>query len=274
MRCEEIRQQLGPYLDNELPSGVEALVSAHLEACKTCRLESAALNRLASQLERAPSVPVPDALWNSIEHRLDTESPRVVTPPPIEPVWAGRRGPLALAAAVILAVGLGTMGLMSSESHAQPSVSFCVLLDALPLDAHKAFRKFLVLYDAKQVTPVEARRHAPELSFDTPTTLPGGFRLQGVYLLRFGERPGIAARYDRNGEFLAAIFHTPVRQEHHGTHKDLPCVVGQHRGHKVQVGDWKLVHLTDPTTCHCVLSRLDEQSELPSIMAVVAPPAR
>ena len=67
------------------------------------------------------------------------------------------------------------------------------------------------------------------------------------------------------------LFHRPVQKEDYGTHKDHACVVGKHRGHKVEVGQWRLVHLTDPTTCHCVLSRLDEQTELPAVMAAVAP---
>ncbi|MCH8912939.1 MAG: hypothetical protein IIA33_05155, partial [Planctomycetes bacterium] len=37
------------------------------------------------------------------------------------------------------------------------------------------------------------------------------------------------------------------------------------------VGDWKLVHLTSPTTCHCVLSRLDAATELPAVMQQLAP---
>jgi hypothetical protein len=82
----------------------------------------------------------------------------------------------------------------------------------------------------------------------------------------------VAAEYLRDdGEFLGAVFHPPVQEEDHGSHKDHPAVIGKHRGRKVEVGEWSLVHLTDPTTCHCVLSRLDEVTELPSVMAAMAP---
>jgi len=94
--------------------------------------------------------------------------------------------------------------------------------------------------------------------------------LKDVFILRIGSQPGVVARYDRQGELLAAVFHPPVRKEDFGSHKDYQCVVGQHRGHAVSVGGWTMVHVTDPTTCHCVLSRLD-QSELPSILQAVAP---
>jgi len=163
-------------------------------------------------------------------------------------------------------------GLSSLESTAHAStVDFGVLLDALPLDAQKAFRKFLIRYDAKPSTPIAAKRNAADLNFDTPPVLPGGFRLQAVYELRIGGTKGIAAAYDRDGEFLGAVFHPPMKYEKFGSHENLPCIVGEHCGHKVQVGEWKLVHLTDPTTCHCLLSRLDEQSEMPAVMAAIAP---
>jgi hypothetical protein len=45
----------------------------------------------------------------------------------------------------------------------------------------------------------------------------------------------------------------------------------QHRRHKVPVGEWSLVHLADPATCHCVLSRLDESTDLPAVIAAIAP---
>jgi hypothetical protein len=173
---------------------------------------------------------------------------------------------------VVLAVGLGTFGRLWTGSTARAStVDFSVLLDALPLNAQKAFSKFLMLYDARQASPTEAKRYAPDLNFDIPEELPGGFRLQAVYVLRFGELAGVAAAYDRDGEFLGTVFHRPVNKENFGPHRDYPCVVGRHEGHKVSVGEWKLVHLMDPTTCHCVLTRLDEQTELPAVMAAVAP---
>lgn len=183
------------------------------------------------------------------------------------------RAPLAVAAAIMLAVALGLLSVLGSfggRAEAAP-VNFAVILDALPLGPQEAFRKFLTLYQAEPSTPEQLRRFAPALDFNVPETLPGGFRRTAAYALDFGGRPGVAAAYLRDGEFLATIFHAPVRKEDFGTHKDYPCVVGQHRGQKVEVGEWQLVHLTDPTTCHCVLSRMDEDSQLPEVFAAIAP---
>ena len=278
MICEEATEQLGPFLDGELPSAARDDLEAHLVTCSSCRAELEGLREMTADMARPPTMQVPDALWTAIEQRLDAESPTFAgagSPPrrvsAVRPMWL-RRAPLALAAAVVLAVGLSVFGPLRTGSSAQAStVDFSVLLNALPLDAQKAFRKFLVLYDAREGSAIEAKRYAPDLNFDVPEVLPGGFQLQSVYLLKFGKHAGVAATYDRNGDFLGTVFHRPVNKENFGPHRDYPCVVGRHEGHKVSVGEWKLVHLTEPTTCHCVLSRLDEQTELPAIMAAVAP---
>ena len=149
--------------------------------------------------------------------------------------------------------------------------SLNVLLDALPHDARAAFTKFLEHYDARESSLVEARRHAPKLNYDVPDVLPGGFVRKSLHTFQFGEVPGVAATYDRGGEFLAVVFHRPVSKEHYGPRREYPCMIGRHKGHKVGVGEWKLVHLTDPTTCHCLLSKLDEETELPAVMAAIAP---
>ena len=188
--------------------------------------------------------------------------------------WRIFQRPPAMAASVLFVVGAGVLAASwiggGSVASAAP-VDFSLLLDALPLDADRAFQKFLTRYGARQVSVMQAKKYGAGLSFDLPETLPGGFDLKQVFVLRFGKHLGVAARYSRNGELLAAIFHPPVEREHFGTHKDYACVIGQHRGHEVAVGDWKLVHLTDSTTCHCILSRLDDATELPAVMQQLAP---
>lgn len=273
MRCEKHEHQIGRFLDNELAPDARVEIAEHLETCSVCRRELANLQELTSGVSDCRDVSIPSDIWKSIERRLKTRADR-----PAERAVTGYRlrgsRRWALAASLVFVVGLGLLGLSSMNSSAKAStIDFGVLLDALPLDAQAAFHKFLTLYDARPGSPLDARKFAPSLDFETPPTLPGGFHLDTVYLLQFGNRPGVAASYVRDGEFLATIFHTPVKKEFFGTHKDYPCAVGKHHGHKVEVGSWKMVHLTDPSTCHCVLSQLDEALELPAVMAAVAPRA-
>lgn len=269
--CEQVERRLGRYVDRELSAVERGEVEAHLAHCSICQSELESLRELVDGIASRDSVTVPDSLWGRIERGLD-QSTSVATP--IRSLRHHRRwgAPWAIAAGLFLAVGLGIFGVASLETSAHAStIDFGVLLDALPLDAQKAFRKFLVLYDAKPTTPVAAKRIARGLNFDTPLVLPGGFRLSSVYELRIAGTTGIAASYDRDGELLAVVFHPPMKHEKFGSHNNYPCVIGEHCGHKVQVGEWKLVHLTDATTCHCLLSRLDEQQEMPAVMAAIAP---
>lgn len=272
MCCEEIERQLGRYIDKELSAAERVEVEAHLESCSSCRAEWVELRELAGAIANPASVRVPASLWQNIERRLgETEAP--VPPAKPAPHFRFRTTPWAIAASIVLAVGLGMFGLSSLDSSAQAAtVDFGALLDALPLDAHDAFRKFLARYDAKPTTPEAAKRVAPDLNFETPAELPGGFRLQSVHELRIGGSKAIAVAYDRDGEFLAAVFHPPMKHEKYGSHQNYPCVIGEQCGHKIQVGEWSLVHLTDPTTCHCLLSRLDEETEMQAVMAAIAPP--
>lgn len=271
MCCEQIERQLGRYIDNELSATEREQVDAHLAYCSSCRAELDELRETVSGLAVRSEVTVPDSLWPKIERRLDSAEHGSFPARPIR-LLRRRVAPWAIAASIVVAVGLGMFGLSTLDTSAQASsVDFTALLDALPLDAHKAFNKFLVRYDAKPTTPVAAKRIAPDLDFDTPPELPGGFKLTGVYVLRIGGSKGIAASYDRNGEFLAAVFHRPMKHENFGKHQNYQCMIGKHCGHKVQVGEWKLVHLTDPTTCHCLLSRLNERTEIPKVMAAIAP---
>ena len=276
MNCQQAREHLGPYIDGELDADPTAALESHLTACMSCRAEADTLRELASSF--SPDAPeVPASLWSAIESRLGQDermgerTPGHVTPRLV----FGLRRVVALAAMIVFVVGLGLIGLAQFTSSASAaSVDFSALLDGVQLNPRQAFGDFLTMYKGRPGTIEQARRHADGLDFAVPEFLPGGFKREAIYRLRFGDQPGLAATYTNNGEFLAAIFHRPVKQEDFGTHRDYDCVIGQHRGHAVKVGDWKLVHLTDPTTCHCVLSRLDETTEIPAIMSAISPGLR
>ncbi len=270
MDCRTAQPQLGLFLDKAMSPSERASIEAHLAKCRRCADELAQMTETVSALVPQTDVPVPGQLWSSIEAGLDqAERHRLRRLP-----WRLFQRPPAMAASILFVIGAGIFAGSwvggGAEASAAP-VDFSVLLDALSLDADRAFQKFLTRYAARQVSVMQARKLGAGLSFDLPETLPGGFNLEQVFVLRFGAHPGVAARYSREGELLAAIFHPPIGREHFGTHKDYACVIGQHRGHEVAVGDWKLVHLTSRTTCHCVLSRLDDATELPAVMQKLAP---
>jgi anti-sigma factor RsiW len=264
MNCPQVRPLLGPFLDGEIPLSERHAIQDHLEACPGCRGEYESLADLAAQLS-AP-LTAPPRLWTAIAAQLPGQAaPRI---------FRLSRRALGIAALLVAAVGIGLVawsGVLPLGSHAHAAcVDFGALLTHLPKDARLAFDRFLDTYGARVATEDEARRHGATLNFAIPPQLPGGFQRQAIYVLRFGSKPGVAVRYERDGELLAVIFHPPVLEEDYGTHEDRECVVGKHRGHAVAVGEWSLVHVTDPTTCHCILSRL-APADLPAIVAEVVP---
>ncbi len=285
MNCEAAQDLLGPYVDNELSSEARVDLENHLASCSLCSEELHAVREMVAPLSAPASVQVPDEIWSSIEASLDEaclneacldearlDEARAVRPSSFRIQFYKR--PPAIAASIILVIGVGLIASLWSgdASRAEAStVDFGGLLDALPFDANRAFQDFLMKYDAREVSPSEARRLAPELNFAIPDRLADDYELDKTYVLQFGDRRGVAARYAKNGQFLATIFHSPVAKENYGSYKDHSCVVGKGHGHRVVVGDWRLVHLTDRTTCHCVLSQLDEKKELPAVMDAIAP---
>lgn len=274
MTCNEIREWLGPYVDEAATPAERRSVDGHVAECAACARELAALRETVQLLSRPAVVQVPTELWATIEQRLDAPQGRRRPSVMFSFRWLA-----AVAAVVAIAVGLGLFALPwvpDGVKQAQAAqIDFGVLLDGLHANPEKAFDTFLDRYSAKPVSAAEAKQCGCgcQLNFDIPEVLPGGFRFVSSYTLQFGEKHGVAARYMRDGELLGLLFHQPILKEQFGTHADRDCIVGQHRGHAVEVGGWSLVHLTDATTCHCVLSRLNQETELPAIMAVIAPGA-
>jgi hypothetical protein len=271
MECETVRENLGRYLDQETSAEMRNQIDSHLSDCRKCAEELAELRSIATRVSAGLAPDVPADLWNSIEQTLDRQAQAAVPRSAFQRV----RQLMAMAASVLFAVGVGATALLWTDGSAYQaqaaSVDFGVLLDELPTDPGKAFRRFLVKYQAQRVSPVEAKRHAGDLDFDVPDTLPGGFQLRSVYALRFSGQPGVAAEYFRGAEFLGTIFHRPIQVASCCESRNCPCVIGSHRGHKVQVGSWTLVQMTDQTTCRCVLSKLDEQAELPTVVDALLP---
>lgn len=268
MACEGIHDRLGAFLDGELPPGEVARVRAHVAACAACAAELGELRRLAERIRPGDAIELPAELWPSIEDRLCAQEARSRRAARWFRFPIGIR--LAAAAAIVLMVGAIALGLFARPTASASEINFSVLLDELSLDVDAAFKRFVELHSGRRSTAEQARRFGSSLNFAIPSELSGGFRLKEVYLLRIGSQPAVAARYDRQGEFLAAIFHPPVQKEDFGSHKDYECVVGPHRGHAVSVDRWTMVHVTDATTCHCVLSRLGH-AELAPILRAVAP---
>ncbi len=71
MTCDEVRQQLGALIDDELSPDLRSGIEPHLAGCESCAAEFDELRGLVSSLSPSTSTCVPDDLWASIERGLD-----------------------------------------------------------------------------------------------------------------------------------------------------------------------------------------------------------
>ena len=94
--CERVRSQVSLSLDGELSEFERAMVDAHLGRCAPCRVFAARVSALTAQLRAAPLEP--------LEHRIILPRSRRAFGASVRALQLG-----AAAAAVMLAVGLGTI---------------------------------------------------------------------------------------------------------------------------------------------------------------------
>jgi len=274
MDCRVVREKMGAYLDGELSDPQGKALEEHINTCRSCMMELETIRDLTGRLRQAANnqqdIRAPKELWSAIEQKIEQD--RIVQP-------ARRfiglfRKPLAAAASLAIIIGIGAFlgtWLSTSTDTAQAfTVDYSMLLDGLAVDVDTAVDRFLTHYKAVAIKADKAQTAAPDLQFAIPPELPGGFRLEQAYQLQFGSTRGVAARYRRDSEPLVVFFHPPVNKQRLGIHRDSTCHVAGREGHRVEVGPWQLIHFTDPTTCHCLLSKMETDSELIAVLKAVS----
>lgn len=275
MDCKATQEKLGALLDGELSAKERSSLERHLQACTSCTAELERLQALVDRLQsfgRALETTSSPPTWSAIERQLPEPTRQTHHQHYILQFF---RKPITAAASLVILIGLGLFVSMwlspATPTASAATIDYSVLLDGVTSDIGASFQRFISYYRGQQIDPKVASGIAPGLSFALPAELPSRHRLGKVYQLQFGASPGVAAWYEGENGPLVVFFHTPVNKENVGVHKEMPCVVGKHYGHRVDIGRWKLLHFTDPTTCHCILSTLDVESELPAVFAAVAP---
>lgn len=270
IRCEKTRSCLGEWLDGELDSDRSNAIDRHLEECATCRAEAEALRSAVAAIARPSELGVPEELWHAIESRLDAsrEQPtRAERPrPTAQPRWRS----LAAAAVIILAVGFGWFAWNPGHSTAlAATIDFRPLLEKADSDIDAGIDALIRSYGGEATTLAEAaaRMH---VRIHPPAELPGGMRLKSLHLLNMGRHHKSLAFHftGSHGHLLLLQCPAGVKREY-GNHECLPCSVGAHDGHAVRVGSLHLLHMESENVCVCVVSTLDEKSELPAALDAI-----
>ncbi|MCA9036841.1 MAG: zf-HC2 domain-containing protein, partial [Planctomycetaceae bacterium] len=119
MNCITAKNHLSAYCDGELSAQLASQVRDHIAGCTDCSDELASFNKLSAMFA-ASSVPEPPAtLWSNIESAMTTspEKQRVTINRPVG--VSPRVLRLALAASLLLVLGIWRTSVWQSNDHRQ-----------------------------------------------------------------------------------------------------------------------------------------------------------
>jgi hypothetical protein len=276
MDCEKAKLRLGELLDGELAGDVRKSVEAHLDQCAGCRAELDSMRSMVSRLGPWEDVAVPvDSIWSGVERRLGpARGPRLASKE-IGPRTAAMRllrwRPLAAAAVIVLAVGLGWL-LWSSPWQSTASaamIDFRPILERSDGDLGKGLEDLIAVYGGRP-TSLEEAASQMRIRVHAPATLPGDLRLASTHFVNVGRSHRALAFYfvGQGGQLLILQCPAHVVQQF-GDRECLPCQVGTRQGMVVREGPYRLMHFKSENVCVCVLSTLDEASDLPAALNAV-----
>lgn len=126
MTCKEVGDRLDDYVDGSLSEGEFQEVELHIASCAACRDEERHLRLILAQANALPrEVAPPRDLWAGIAERIEAERRA-------RPAWWG---PVGLAVAATLVLGVATALLNRSEPIAPPVMTTPVSLDPTSIGA-------------------------------------------------------------------------------------------------------------------------------------------
>ncbi|MDQ3474220.1 MAG: zf-HC2 domain-containing protein [Acidobacteriota bacterium] len=113
---KHVTRDLSAYCHGELSPQDSRGVAEHLIGCQQCRAEFEEIKLGVKFAERLPEIPAPDSLWNDLEARLDDQLGSRARDKS-KGFGTGWQPRFAIAAALILAVGLGAYWFYERESR-------------------------------------------------------------------------------------------------------------------------------------------------------------
>lgn len=180
MNCSEIQARLSAYHDNELSPDEAALVATHLTSCATCTADLASFQQLSSLSQRLTDPPVPPQIWSELQAQLDQPTDVAAGPQDKATLFPARF--LAIAASILVAIGIGTMGYkLWTSRHAHEdrhlAINFAHYLEGFEESPEKAQQILLANYQGRPTTlaeatntlgyePLAAKRLPPDYSVD------------------------------------------------------------------------------------------------------------
>ena len=264
MNCEKPRTQLGEYYDGELSGEAVRRLDTHFAECDACRESLESLRELNSRVAGWETVAPPANLWPAIAKRLDRTVAAEARSGPLS--WR----PLATAAAVLFAVGLGWLfvGGPGRSTAVAREFDFAPLLNNVGDDLGIGLRALIERYGGRATTLDEAAR-TMHVRVHPPEELPGEMRLRSMHMVNMGDHESLAFHFAGPRDQMLVMQCPPGMRKQYGGRECLPCTVGARPGQVVREGPWRLVHVESENVCICVVSRLDESTELAAVLELL-----
>lgn len=189
MNCQEVREHLSAYYDGELPADKHAAVAEHVAECLDCVQELAAFASMTAMTGDFGAAEPPEHIWSGIEKQLDERAavPLAETGEK-RPSLATATKPIALAATVLVAVGVGWFvyeTVFDRDNHDQHFVAeFGEYLDEFRQDPDAAQRSLVAKYKGRLVDPPDQALSHVGYRPAVAEGLPEGYGHKSTYLLK------------------------------------------------------------------------------------------
>ena len=118
MFSNHVKEQLSAYCHDELDAKASRRVAEHLIACRSCRVEFEEIKAGVKLAGHLPLVKAPDSLWNELESRFDQQFSKPEQPTNVRKSFRFLYPiPAAIAAALVLAIGVAAFWIYRQESR-------------------------------------------------------------------------------------------------------------------------------------------------------------
>lgn len=161
MDCQDVKNLMSAYYDQELSTEVQLEVAQHLAGCEECTTELAGFGEL-SAMAKGLSQPVPPPhIWSALEAKLDARPSDHATTQRSHGWLIWIRQPvarLAVASAALVLVAIGWFGYTMSSHHDEHQMAavFGQYLDQFQVDPQGAQAVLLTNYESRAVVADQA----------------------------------------------------------------------------------------------------------------------
>ena len=187
MDCTKANDLLSAYYDGELPSEIRATVAEHLSNCSDCTRELERFGSLSAMSRDLLHPELSSDIWNQIEQQLEEDDITASEAAQHTRTWSRPMfRVMALAATVLIAVGIGWFALESwtgHGGHAPLAAEFTRYLDEFRRDPIAAQRILLEMYEGQ---PVDADQAVTRVGFRPAIAdgLPEGYTVESTYVIK------------------------------------------------------------------------------------------